>query len=40
MSNNTPVRDWLEVHPRTSLYIAVVVTILLVLNLIELLRIG
>jgi hypothetical protein len=30
-----PLRDWLEGHPWTTIYIACVVTILLVLQLIE-----
>lgn len=31
-----PLRDWLECHPWTTIYIAVVVTILLILQLVEL----
>lgn len=33
--SNRPVRDWLDDHPATSLYIAAVVTILLALQLNE-----
>ncbi len=30
---NRPVREWLNEHPATSFYVAVVVTILLILQL-------
>lgn len=30
-----PVRDWMDEHPWTTLYIAVVVTILLILQIAE-----
>jgi len=35
---NRPVRNWLDAHPSTAAYVAIVVTILLLLQLIEIFR--
>lgn len=35
---NTPVRNWFSDHPATATYVAVVVTILLLLQVIETIR--
>jgi hypothetical protein len=35
MRGPRPLRDWLEIHPWTTTYIAIVVTILLILQLLE-----
>lgn len=33
--SDRPVRDWMDAHPWTTLYIAVVVTVILILQVIE-----
>lgn len=36
--SNRPVRTWLDAHPATTFYVAVIVTILLILQLYETIR--
>lgn len=35
---NRPVRNWLDAHPATATYVAIIVTILLFLQLYEMVR--
>ena len=38
-SDKTPVRDWLEVHPRTTVYIAIMVTLIFIMEVLVLVKV-